>query len=412
MKTARKYASFLALLALAILPLPACSAAPQDNPSSSHVLTGLDILAGQGFLPLAGKRVGLVTNHTGVDRTGKPGYRLLAENPNVELVAVFTPEHGLKGTIEGDYEADKPPQGIPRIYSLYGENRKPRLEWLQGIDILLFDIQDIGSRFYTYITTMALCMQASATAGVEFCVLDRPNPVGGLAVEGPVLEDSLCGDFIAYYPIPVRHGMTVGELARLFNTEFAIGVRLNVIQMNRWRRGMYYDQTDLAWIDPSPNMRSLQAAILYPGLGISEATNLSVGRGTDIPFEIYGAPYVDGAKLAAELDSAGLDGVTFKDTTFTPVSHVFPNETCGGVRAEVTDRDMFNSVRAGLHLLSALERLYPDTFQLTRIDRWIGLRSVKQEIEHGVPVEEIEAGWKSELEEFKQTRKKYLLYTE
>lgn len=402
-----------ALLVLALPAASSCAAEPESaHPVTPVVATGLEILAGQDFSLLTGKRVGVVTNHTGVDRDGRPLYLLLADNPKLTLAAVFAPEHGLEGSIEGEYESGGLLRGGLKVFSLYGENRKPRPEWLDGLDVLVFDIQDIGTRFYTYITTLALCMQASAAAGVEFWVLDRPNPVGGVAVEGPVLEESLLGDFIAYYPIPVRHGMTVGELAGLFNAEFGIGARLSVIEMRGWRRTMYYDQTDLAWIDPSPNMRSLQAAILYPGLGIAEAANLSVGRGTEIPFELYGAPYVDGKKLAEKLNAIVIPGIAFRDTTFTPVSHVFPHQACGGVRAVVTDRNRFNSVTAGLHLLAALKSMYPDKFDLNRIDKWIGRREVKRQLADGVPVKEIIAGWHDELERFMAVRKKYLIYPE
>jgi uncharacterized protein YbbC (DUF1343 family) len=388
-----------------LIALPAC-AQEQD----SQVVTGLEVLAGQNFALLSGKRVGVVTNHTGVDRNGTPVYRLIGDCPDVTLTAVFAPEHGLEGKIEGEYESGGKLSGGLKVYSLYGKDRKPRPEWLEGLDVMVFDIQDIGARFYTYITTMALCMDAAADAGVEFVVLDRPNPVGGVAVEGPVLEDALRGDFIAYYPIPVRHGMTVGELAGLFNQEFGIGVKLTVVQMTGWTRTMYYDQTGLPWIDPSPNMRSLMAAILYPGLGIAEATNISVGRGTDIPFEIYGAPFIDGKKLADMLNSEAIPGVTFRDTTFTPVSHVFPGKACGGVRAVVTGRTAFNSVTAGMHLLAALETLYPAEFKLDRIDRWVGRRDVKTQLAGGVPVDAIIAGWSDSLERFKTTRAKYLIY--
>ncbi|MBW7996922.1 MAG: DUF1343 domain-containing protein [Candidatus Glassbacteria bacterium] len=410
----RHITAWLVLL-MAAWAASACSATAESESAPARnkvVMTGLDILVKDEFAQFAGLRVGAVTNHTGVDSRGRPLYRLLSAEPDVELAAVFAPEHGLEGVLEGEYESAKAGGSGLTVHSLYGLERKPRREWLDGLDALVFDIQDIGTRFYTYISTMALCMQAAAENGITFYVLDRPNPVGGLSVEGPVLEESLRGDFIAYYPIPVRHGMTVGELARLFNDEFGIGADLHVVRMDGWRRGMYYDRTGLAWIDPSPNMRSLSAAILYPGLGISEATNLSVGRGTDIPFELYGAPYVDGVALAARLNSAGLAGVSFRDTTFTPESHVFPGRACGGVRAVLTDREAFNSVEAGLHLLNALERLYPDKFDLERIDRWIGRRDVKRQLEDGVPVERIIAAWQDELERFKQTRAKYLIYPE
>lgn len=374
------------------------------------VISGLDVLESRGFQPLQGLRVGVITNHTGVNRAGVSIIELLRKAPGVSLRAVFAPEHGLKGIIEGEYGSSFLDGDSLPVFSLYGETRKPRAEWLKGLDVLVFDIQDIGTRFYTYISTMALAMQAAAAAGIEFMVLDRPNPVGGVLVEGPLLEESLRGDFIAYYPIPVRHGMTVGELAGLFNEEFGIGVGLTVIPTQGWRRGMFYDQTGLGWIDPSPNMRSLRAALLYPGLGIAEATNLSVGRGTDIPFELYGAPWVDGPRLARALNGAGLKGIEFKDTTFTPVSHVFQGRTCHGVRATVTDRQTFLSLDAGLHLLAGLKRHHPERFDLSKIDRWIGRKDVKTLLAEGVPVEEIVRGWQPDLRKFMAVRERHLIY--
>lgn len=374
------------------------------------VLTGLDILVRNGFAELGGKRVGVITNHTGVDNRGRSIIQLIDQTSDIKLAAVFSPEHGLKGIIDDKYEEQNSPLDSLPVYSLYGKTRKPLPEWLKGIDVLVFDIQDIGTRFYTYISTMALAMQAAAENDIEFMVLDRPNVIGGLKVEGPVLEENLCGNFIAYYPIALRHGMTVAELARLFNAEYGIGCKLEVIKMEGWHRGMYWNDTGLTWINPSPNMRSLAAAILYPGLGISEATNLSVGRGTDIPFEIYGAPYIDSKQLTSQLNSLGLAGITFRDTTFTPVSNKFKNENCHGVRAIVTDRDRLDSVAAGLHLLAALKVLYPDTYDISGIDRWVGRKDVKQRIAAGQSVEGIVESWQDDLDNFKTTRERYLLY--
>jgi uncharacterized protein YbbC (DUF1343 family) len=374
------------------------------------VATGIEVLTKEDFSRLKGLRVGLVTNHTGVDRQGNSIIGLLLKRDDIELTAIFSPEHGLSGKLEGAYSSSRLKGGKLNVFSLYGETRKPQPQWLNGLDALVFDIQDIGTRFYTYSTTMALCMQASAEAGIAFYVLDRPNPIGGLIVEGPVLEKALQGNFIAYYPIPVRHGMTMGELAGLYNQEFGIGSRLEIVKMTGYSRAMYYDRTSLPWIDPSPNMRSLEAAFLYPGLGIAEATNLSVGRGTDIPFEVYGAPYVDGALLAEELNRIEIEGVTFRDTSFVPVSHKFKGELCGGVRAMVNNRTRFRSLEAGMHLLSVLKRLYPDTFDLSNIDRWIGLREVKERIVRGENVERIMKDWQKELDKFLAVREKYLLY--
>lgn len=392
----------LFFLLLGVRPGKACALEP--------VLTGLDVLKADNFQPLRGLRVGVITNHTGLDRAGESILDLLAACPDVRLAAVFAPEHGLKGRLDSEYGHSNLTGKNTPVYSLYGKTRKPDRQWLDGLDILVFDIQDIGTRFYTYITTLALAMQAASEAGIGIMVLDRPNPIGGLAVEGPVLEDALQGNFIAYYPIPVRHGLTVGELAGLFNSEFGIGAKLTVIRMRGWQRPMLWEDTGLKWVDPSPNMRSPMAALLYPGLGIAEAANLSVGRGTDRPFEIYGAPWITEGGLAGILNSAGLPGVRFVDTTFTPSAYLFKGEACRGVRAEVTDSREFHSLDAGLHFLSTLQRLHPDKFDLSKIDLWIGRRDVKDRIRRGEPADSIAASWNEGLELFKPIREKYLLY--
>lgn len=386
------------------------TAANSGNVCEAEVLTGLEVLLSERFARLEGLKLGVVTNHTGIDRQGRSIIDLIGSAENIRLEAIFSPEHGLSGKLEGAYSSSRIEEAGILVHSLYGKTRKPELKWLTGLDALVFDIQDIGTRFYTYITTMALCMESAAEAGIRFYVLDRPNPIGGLVVEGPVLEEALQGNFIAYYPIPVRHGMTVGELACLFNDRFGIGADLEVVEMQGYNRRLYYDRTGLQWIDPSPNMRSLEAALLYPGLGIAEATNLSVGRGTGIPFELYGAPYVDSARLAGVLNGAVLEGVCFHDTTFVPVSHKFKGERCGGVRAIVINRETFRSLEAGLTLLCALYKLYPDKFDLSDIDRWIGRRDVKEKIARGESVEQIMEDWREGLEEFLAVREKYLLY--
>lgn len=399
-------------LLVAILISSGCRAGANEQSSGNRpkVLSGLDVLVSERFAPLRGAKVGVITNQTGIDRHGESIIELFSSSDVFQLEAIFSPEHGLKGVIEGEYSSQGvETKGIP-VYSLYGEVRKPRPEWLRGLDALVFDIQDIGTRFYTYITTMALCMQAAAEEDISFYVLDRPNPVGGLAVEGPVVEKELQGDFIAYYPIPVRHGMTVGELALLFNHEFGISAPLEVIRMQGWQRAMYFDDTGMKWVNPSPNMRSLDAAILYPGLGITEAANFSVGRGTDLPFEIYGAPYVDGVLLARQMNSAGLTGIEFRDTVFVPSSHRFEGMRCGGVHAVITARDSLHSLKAGMHFLSTLSHLYADTFDMSRTDRWTGRSDVKTRLAACELVETIMASWTHELEEFKSLRKKYLLY--
>src|SRR5436305_638140 len=301
----------LAVLALAAVPIPA------DAPPKPAVRTGIDVLAAEGFARLKGRRVGLVTNHTGRAADGTPTIDLLAKADGVMLVALFSPEHGIRGELDekvGDTTDAK--TGLP-VYSLYGERREPTADTLKGIDTLVYDVQDIGCRFYTYISTLGLVLEAAKEHRLRVVVLDRPNPIGGVAVEGPV-RDPGRGSFVAYHELPLRHGMTVGELATLFAAERTPGVELDVVRVDGWRRGDLYDRTGLTWRNPSPNMRHLTAALLYPGVGLLETTNVSVGRGTERPFEWVGAPWVDGRKLAAELARRDVPGVRFVPVSRTP----------------------------------------------------------------------------------------------
>src|SRR3954471_12493253 len=325
---------------------------------------GIDHLEAERYAPLRGMRVGLITNHTGIDRAWNPTIDLLRSAPDVKLVALFSPEHGIRGTVDANVaDATDPVSGLP-LYSLYGETRKPKAEQLAGVDALVFDIQDVGTRFYTYIATMGLAMEAAAAAHVKFIVLDRVNPIGGVRVEGPLLH----GDeaFIAWHSLPIRHGMTVGELARMFNDERHIGADLTVIPLQRWRRELWMDEAGLPWINTSPNMRSLTEATLYPGIGILEQA-VSVGRGTDTPFEILGAPYIDGAVLARELTAMSLPGIRFEPTDFTPSSSNFAKQHCGGVRLTITDRNALKPVAMGVAIALVLHRLYPADFALDKI---------------------------------------------
>jgi uncharacterized protein YbbC (DUF1343 family) len=324
---------------------------------------GIDVLHASGYTPLRGLRIGLITNQTGIDRAGNPTIDLLRSAPGVNLVSLFSPEHGIRGTIDAKV-ADSIDEisGLP-IYSLYGERRKPSPEQLANLDALVFDIQDIGTRFYTYISTMGLAMEAAADAKIKFIVLDRVNPIGGTIVEGPVSEGP--STFTNYHPLPVRHGKTVGELAPLFRDEKHIAVDLTVVPVKGWNREQWQDEAGLPWVNTSPNMRSLNAAALYPGLGLLERA-LSVGRGTPTPFEIVGAPYIDGVKLAAAL--RGLPGVTFEPIRFTPTASTHQNEECGGVRITITDRRALRSVTVGLTIAAVLERLYPRNFPLDEIE--------------------------------------------
>ncbi len=281
------------------------------------VLNGIDILREQNFELLAGKRVGLITNQTGLSEDGTTTVELLFTTKTCKLVALFSPEHGIRGMADGKVGASVDEStGLP-VYSLYGDTRRPTAEMLAGIDALVLDVQDVGARFYTYITTMAYCMEEAARAGIPFYVLDRPNPIGGIQVEGPMLDGDKTS-FVGYMPLPVRHGMTVGELARYFNAENRIGARLQVVAMRGWRRSHYFWDTGQLWVNPSPNMRSVAGAILYPGICLLEGANVSVGRGTDRPFEILGAPWIEPRRFAAVLRAERIAGVRFVPVTFTP----------------------------------------------------------------------------------------------
>src|SRR5690606_11706119 len=311
-------------LSVLILLLPATLHA-------ADVLTGIDVLQRDNFAALAGKRVGLITNHTGVNRDGVSTVTILHEADEVDLRLLFSPEHGFAGKLDVSRIGDVTDEATGlKVISLYGETRTPSAESLAGLDVLVFDIQDIGARFYTYISTMGNAMKAAAQHDVAFVVLDRPNPITGTIVAGPVLDEGL-KSFVGYHPIAVRHGMTAGELATMFNDELNLGLDLSVIRMERWNRGDYYDATGLLWINPSPNMRNLHEAVLYPGIGLLETTNVSVGRGTDTPFEVLGAPWIDARRLASELNAAGLPGVAFVPIRFTPDTSKHAGEECGGI---------------------------------------------------------------------------------
>lgn len=375
------------------------------------VLTGIDVLERDGFKQLEGRRVGLITNHTGRNRSGRSTIDVLASAANFKLVALFSPEHGLRGAEDvevGDARDEK--TGLP-VYSLYErDRRRPAAEMLKNIDALLFDIQDIGARFYTYITTCAYAMEEAARYKIRFIVLDRPNPINGYDIEGPVADRELTNSFTAYHAIPVRHGMTVGELAMLFNAERKIGADLTVIKIEGWRRADYYDGTALTWVNPSPNMRSLTEALLYPGIGLLETTNISVGRGTDTPFEVIGAPWVEAPKLSEALNRAGLPGARFVPVRFTPRSSKFANEECSGVNVIVTDRGSFRPVVTGIEIAYHLRRLYPNQWKVDDYIRLLANRAALAALKEGKGPREIAATWQAGLAEFAQIRRKYLIY--
>lgn len=388
------------------VPYPANFPVTETLPSNK-VLNGIDVLKRRNFAPLKGSRIGLVTNHTGRDRKGNTTIDLLHRSPELKLVALFSPEHGIRGELDEKVADGRDAQtGLP-VYSLYGERRAPAPEQLAGLDALVFDIQDIGCRFYTYVSTMGLCLEAAGKAGLRFVVLDRVNPINGTANEGPLHVGK--PEFVAFHKVPLRHGLTAGELARMFNAERGWNANLEVVPLAGWKRDMWFDETGLPWRNPSPNMRNLTAATFYPGVGLVEFS-ISVGRGTPSPFEILGAPYVDENRLAAELTAAKLPGVRFEPTRFTPESSVFKGESCGGVKLLLTDRHVLNSVDLGIVIASALQRLYPGRFALDKVDRLLRHPPTLEAIRAGQSLAEIKAGWNMELGDFQARRRAFLIY--
>jgi uncharacterized protein YbbC (DUF1343 family)/CubicO group peptidase (beta-lactamase class C family) len=381
-------------------------AAGEQRPATRF---GVDVLVDQKFRPLRNKRVGLVTNHTGRTRGGASTIDVLFRAPDVKLVKLFSPEHGIRGEVDAAV-SDSVDQatGLP-VISLYGRNRKPQPRDLEGIDVLVYDIQDIGARFYTYITTLGLVLEAAKEMNKDIVVLDRPNPIGGRVVSGPVRDEEFTS-FIAYHALPVRHGMTVGELARLYNGERKIGAMLEIIPCTGWSRDDLYDRTGLVWINPSPNMRSLTEAVIYPGVGLLEATNLATGRGTDTPFERVGAPWIDPQPFAAALAAAGVPGTRFVPIHFTPAQRQFAGARCGGVHIIVTDWSRFDPLRLGIAMAVQLHALYPSEWKPEGLLRLLADRATYQDILAGKSVDAIMARWVSELEEFRAVRERYLLY--
>ncbi len=379
-------------------------------PAPEPVLAGIDVLRSESFAPLKGKHVGLVTNHTGRARDGQTTIDLLAGSKDLQLVALFSPEHGIRGLLDASVPSTRDEKtGLP-IYSLYGDTQRPTDAMLKGIDALVIDLQDVGARFYTYITTTAYVIEEAAKRKIPVFVLDRPDPIGGEQIEGPALDQALVG-FVGYFaPMPIRHGMTLGELALLFNGENKIGAHLKVIPVQNWRRDDWFDATGLPWINPSPNMRNLVQATLYPGIGSIEGTNISVGRGTDTPFEQLGAPWIDGVRLAAELNAREIPGIRFYPITFTPSASNYANETCQGVFLVVTDRLALRPVRVGLEIAAMLYKLYGDTFQIDKADKLVGSRDTLTRVKQGEAPAHIAASWAAAEARWRQMRAKYLLY--
>jgi uncharacterized protein YbbC (DUF1343 family) len=411
----RLFLTFVLLLGISI--------SAQSAAAGHQVLPGIDVLAEQHFAILQGKRIGLITNQTGRTADGVSTIDLLFHAPGVHLTALFSPEHGIRGEADDKLASSVDgATGLP-IYSLYGVSCRPEPDMLRGVDMLVFDIQSIGTRFYTYIGTMSLAMQAARRAGIPFVVLDRPNPIDGIDVEGAVSlplvrrtaqPDNGCRALTSIQPLPTRHGMTVGELARLFNAEYGVGCALTVIPMSGWQRDMYFDDTGLAWVNPSPNMKNIAEALLYPGLGVLEATNLSVGRGTNHPFEMFGAPWLDAPAVMHNLAARTIPGITFTSCTFTPTAegHPYRGKICNGICVAAMDRELLDPIQAGLHLIQAIAEVHPERFkadvgfavEVGDADAWELLT------EEGENPTEVAGRWDAALERFMSVREKYLMY--
>jgi uncharacterized protein YbbC (DUF1343 family) len=395
------------LFALVLAAAMTGNAVAQQSPG---VLTGIDVLEKQAFKALEGKRVGLITNHTGRTRMGNSTVQVLASARNVKLTALFSPEHGFEGKLDISKIGDtKDANTGLKVHSLYGETRKPTKVMLDDIDILVFDIQDIGARFYTYVSTMGEAMQAVAEHGKGFMVLDRPNPINGVDLAGPMLDQGK-ESFVGFHRLPVRHGMTIGELARLFRQERKLELKLTVIPCEGWERKQAWDATGLVWVNPSPNMRSLTQAWLYPGIGLLETTNLSVGRGTDTPFEVVGAPWLDGVRLADALRPLAIPGAAFVPIEFTPTASKFVDQKCGGINVIITDRNKYEPVRTGFEIAVQLRKLYPDAWEAKGYLRLLGNQETLDAVLNGKSAHEVMATAGQGLEEFKQRRAAVLLY--
>ena len=395
---------------LAGLPVTPQSGGPSRG-APSRVRTGIEFLAAQNFAPLAGKRVGLITNQTGRDSSGRRTIDLLYAAPKVKLKAIFTPEHGLSGQAESKVPSGRDEATKVRVYSLYGDDLRPTAKMLKGLDVLIFDVQDAGARFYTYLSTLGYAMEAAAQKGIPFYVLDRPNPINASLVQGPVMDGDF-KSFTGYFPLPWRHGMTLGELARMFNEENKIGVQLKVFPMIGYQRNAWFDETGLPWVNPSPNLRSLTQTALYPGVALVEGANVSVGRGTDKPFELLGAPWIIAQDLADDLNGRNIPGVEFRPATFTPDGNRFKSQVCHGVQVILTDRQVLDSAILGVEIISALYRLYPQDFEIDKTLSLVGSHFVHQALKEGQDPMVIAQNWQTSLLEFQILRSRYLLYPE
>ncbi len=386
-----------------------CRVASEADAAAPEVLAGIDVVRDEGFERLRGAHVGLITNDSSRARDGMRTVDVLAGAPGVTLVALFAPEHGLdvKGTGR-IADARDVATGLP-VHSLYGAARAPTLDMLDGIDTLVFDLPDAGTRFFTYASTLRLALDAASAHDLRFVVLDRPDPIDGIDVAGPVLVPP-SPSFVNYHSLPIRHGMTMGELAVLLDADDHIGAALSIVPLRGWRRGEYADATGLPWVGPSPNLRSVDEAVLYPAVGLLEATNLSVGRGTDTPFEVLGAPWIDASGLTASLAAEGLPGVSFVAVAFTPSADRYAGVPCNGVHLVVTDRARFEPVRTGLSIARVLRRAYRGEWEFEKVDRLLVHPTTMHAIDAGLPLDAIVATYTPELAAFLNKREKYLLY--
>jgi uncharacterized protein YbbC (DUF1343 family) len=361
----------------------------------------------------AKKRIGLVTNQTGLDAAGKRTIDVLAQAPGVELDAIFSPEHGVAGALDTtDINNSKDEATGVTVYSVYGATdaeRRPPEDVLKSLDAIVYDVQDAGVRFYTYETTLGYFLEAAAKAGIEMIVLDRPDPITGSFVQGPV-ADAGHESFTDYWTVPVRHGMTIGELAKMFNAERGINAKLTVVPMDGWQRGDWFDSTGLAWVNPSPNLRSVTEAALYPGVALIEGTNVSVGRGTDTPFELVGAPWIKGRELAGYLNQRGIAGVRFVPVTFTPTASTYSGQACQGVNIIVTDRNGLDAPELGIELAAALHKVYATDFKVEHVENLLVNQSAYDALVAGEDPRRIAQDWQEGLEKFEQVREKYLIY--
>jgi uncharacterized protein YbbC (DUF1343 family) len=443
MKRGHPFLTFLPVLLALLGSFLSCSKPREAKPPTPaavlRVKPGVDVFFEKHLDLVKGKRVGLITNPSGVNGRLESTADLFFRNPSIQLAALYGPEHGVRGDAQaGEYVPFYfDGKFMVPVFSLYGQSSKPEPGMLKNIDeymrsfdtvaagkvpegtmvrdvdVLIYDIQDVGARVYTYIATMAYALRACAESGIEFVLLDRPNPVNGTDIEGTILEYPRFSSFVGLFPIPARHGLTLGELARLFNDKFLPKkAKLTVIPMEGWTRDLWYDQTALPWISPSPNMPTLDTATVYPGQVYLEGTNVSEGRGTTRPFELFGAPWIDGYALAKRLNALGLPGVVFREVWFTPTFSKFQGQLCGGAQVHITDRTAYRSVEAALHVIKTIRDAYPDKFEFYKeyFDKIMGTSKVREALEKGTSVQEIVAGFKTGLEEFKALRKPYLLY--